>query len=262
MLLAGLLASGTRLRADTEAAPTAPEIVERMVAGTREASERLRLHGLAYTRRTVVEELDDHAAVRDRKTREHSVTIVGGRTRSVLVRLDGKPPSPKEHGVDRDREAEHRRSAANRRGRKGEPDFLDESLLRRFDYELAGEETMAGRRVHVLRFEPKPGDPDAGEIADRFIGRLHGLLWVDAEEFELVKVESHLKSPLTILGGIAASLTRVDLVVERARLAPGLWMNRHLSTYAEGRKVLSSLRMRVEVDQDGFHEIPVTPAVP
>jgi len=242
--------------------PSASDIVERMVAESRVAAGRQRSSGMAYTRRTVIEELDAHAAVRDRKTREHAVTILGGRTRTVLVRLDGKAPSSVERGADREREAEHRRNASNRRGRKGEPDFLDESLLRRFDYELAGEDSVAGRRVYVLRFEPKPGDADAGEIADRLLGRLHGRLWVDADEFELVRVESHLKSPLTILGGLAASLTRIDLVVERARLEPGLWINRRLSSYAEGRKALSNLRIRMEIEQDGFRAVPLMPAVP
>ena len=44
--------------------------------------------GLAYTRRTVIEELDGRSEVRERKTREHAVTNLAGVTRAVLVRLD------------------------------------------------------------------------------------------------------------------------------------------------------------------------------
>lgn len=243
-------------------APTTAEIVERMIEKSRVAAERQKLHGMSYTRHTVVEELDAKAAVRERRTRDHAVTSMRGETRMVLLRQDGKAQPSKEHGADEEREAEHRKAASQRRGKPQGPDFLDAALVRRFDYEPAGEETLDGRRAFVLRFEPKPGATDTGEMADRFIGLLHGRIWIDAEEFEVVKVDSHLKSTLSVLGGLAATVTRLDFIVERARVAPGLWMNRRLLSYAEGRKVLMSFRMRMDVLQDDFREVPLKPAAP
>jgi hypothetical protein len=263
--LGGLLAAAppASTPSPSPAAPSVEEILERMLERARTSAERQQGIGFAYTRRTVIEELDDREIVRERKTREHAVTNLAGVARAVLVRLDEREPTGREHRTDQQRESENQRETRNRRGRRaGGPDFLDESLLRRFDYVLEGEELLGGRRVWVLNFEPKPVGKDAGETADRFLARLHGRLWVDVEEAELVKVESHLKSPLTVLGGLAASLTRIDFVILRERLASGVWTNRRLQSYAEGRKVFSSFRMRMEVEQEDFRELPVTPPRP
>ncbi len=259
-LWVGLLLLGSLLRAADPADLPADEIIRRLIARGREVADLQPSRGLAYTRRTVIEELDDHSAVLERKTREHAVTNLAGVTRAVLVRLDDREPSTRESRADEKRENENQRDTSHRRGRRGGPDFLDEALVRRFVYESAGEEMVAGRRTLVLSFEPVPGAKDSGEVADRLLARLHGRMWIDAEEFELVKVESHLKSPLSVLGGLAASLTRIDLLIVRERLSPGVWTNRKLLTYAEGRKLLSSLRMRMQVDQEDFRELPVKPA--
>lgn len=242
--------------------PTAAEVVDRLVERSRASAELQRTRGYAYTRKTVVEELGDRAEVVERRTREHAVTNLGGLTRSLLLRLDGREPSGKELQADLEREADHRRSASARRGRRSGPDFLDEALVRRFEYAFESEEVVDGRRAYVLRFSARPEAAEPKEVADRLLARLRGRLWVDAEEFELVKVESHLTTPLTVWGGLAATLTRIDLVVERSRLGPGLWMNRRMATYAEGRKLVSSLRTRMEVEQGGFREVPFRPAAP
>ena len=261
-LWTGLLLLGWVLRAGDRAPLSAGEVISRLIARGREVAELQPTRGLAYTRRTVIEELDDRSEVRDRKTREHSVTNLAGVTRAVLLKLDDREPSAREARADEKRENDNQRDTSRRRGRKSGPDFLDEALVRRFEYVLDGEEVVAGRRTLVLRFEPPDGVKEGGEVADRLLARLHGRLWVDLEEFELVKVESHLKSPFSVLGGLAASLTRIDLLIVRERLSPGVWANHQLSTYAEGRKLFSNLRMRMRIEQDEFRELPVTSPAP
>jgi hypothetical protein len=134
-------------------------------------------------------------------------------------------------------------------------EVIDESLIRRFDYQWKGFEVIAGRTNHVLEFvarSPESGKGSGNAFADRLMSQLQGRLWIDAEEHELVRVEARLGKSFDVLAGVVASIQKMTLLIERIRLPDGRWVDQRFQTAFEGRKFLSALRMRLQVDQDRY----------
>lgn len=237
--------------------PSVDEIIERFLRQAQVAADAEARHEISYHRRTRIEELADDGAVEQTRSKEHAVTNRAGVIRAVLVKVDDRDPSEREARSDRKTDSEARRESGRRRNG---PDFLDEGLVRRFQYTLEGEEQIEGRRVYRLAYEPKPVAAGTGKDVDRILSLLHGHLWIDAEQYELVKVEARLRSALKLLGGIAGSLNRLDFAIIRRPVCDGHWANVLLTSQAEGRKLFSAFRARVLVEQDEFQVRPLPPA--
>jgi hypothetical protein len=107
----------------------------------------------------------------------------------------------------------------------------------------------------VLEFVARPSESSKGSanaFADRLMSQLQGRLWIDAEEHELVRVEARLGKSFDVLAGVVASIQKMTLLIERIRLPDGRWVDQRFQTAFEGRKFLSALRMRLQVDQDRY----------
>lgn len=242
------------LLAASPAPPSVDEIVERFLRQARAAADTEAQQEISYHRRTRIEELAADGAVEQSRSKEHAVTNRAGVIRAVLVKVDDRDPSDRETRSDRKTDSEARRESGRRRNG---PDFLDEGLVRRFQYTLEGEEQIEGRRVYRLAYEPRPVASGAGKDVDRILSLLHGHLWIDAEQYELVKVEARLRSALKLLGGIAGSLNRLDFAIVRRPVRDGHWANVLLTSQAEGRKLFSAFRARILVEQDEFQVRPL-----
>lgn len=235
----------------------ADEIIRRFLDRCQTTTNRLAAQCHACVRRTVIEELGGDGVVKERKTREHAVELRGESPAVKLLKLDGRAPTDREAKREATKEAELKQRYAERKDKARErgPDFVDEKLVRRFAYVNEGTETVGGRPAHILRFQAGPNAP-AKDASERALNLLAGRIWIDAEEFELVKVEARLKEPLTVLGGIVASIQRLDFSIERRRQPDGFWFNTVLGTYAEGRKLFSTFRIRSRIEQDEFRVLP------
>ena len=239
--------------------PDVEEILRRFLARAREAAEVEARQEICYLRKTRVEQLTEDGTVRETRSKEHSVTNRAGVIHAWLVKVDNQEPTERDLSSDRRGDSEARKESGRRR--KG-PDFLDEALVRRFSYRFEAEEQIEGRRVFRLAYEPRTDAADSNTNVDRLLGALHGHLWIDAQEYELVKVEARLRSALRLLGGIVGSLNRLEFAIQRRPVEPGHWANVLLTTHAEGRKLFSSFRARVQVDHDAFSIRPLNPATP
>ena len=255
-LLLGLLLA-LPAAAEVPSSSTADEIIARFLERCRTTPDRLAAQHHVCVLRTVTEELARDGAVKERKTKEQAVELRGEEQLVRLLRLDDRTPTARESERELAKETEQRQRYAERKdkARGRGPDFVDEKLVRRFRYVLAGTELVDGRTAHVLAFSAKPDAP-AKDSSDRALNLLIGRIWIDAEESELVKVDAHLKEPLSVLGGIVASVDRLDFMVERRRQPDGFWFNTAFGSYAEGRKLFSGFRVRSRIEQDGFRPLP------
>lgn len=239
----------------------AAKIIQRFLETAKASAEREAVHELIYLRRSVFEHLNGDGTVEKRRSKEHWVTNSAGAVRAELIRVNDRKPTTGEILSDQKHESEGRRQLSRRsRG----PDFLDARLLGRFDYTWEAVEVVAGRGVYRLAFEPAQTKPDSSNSTgsdnrdvNRVIGLLHGHLWIDTETFELVRMECSLRSPFQLLGGLVGSLSRLDLVVDRRPVAAGCWSNVNVLTHIEGRKLISPIRIRASVEQEGFKLRPI-----
>ena len=239
--------------ASSEPPPNAAAILERFLERSRTTPDRVAAQHHRCFRHSVTEELGSDGKVREQKVRDFEVEFIGDVQHLTLLKLDGRMPTDRESNRELSKDAELKRKYAERseKARPRGPDFIDERIIRRYSFVTNGVETVRGRKAYVLVFRPLPG-LEAKEIAERAMNQLAGSLWIDAEEFELVRVEAHLSESLSLFGGIVATVDRLDFGVERERNSDGFWFNAHFSSYAEGRKFLSPFRMRSRIDQDRF----------
>lgn len=236
---------------------TADAIVEQWIARIRNASQRASSTEITCRRLTSMETLDRQGELRERQVKEHRVRFQGLTHHAELVTVNGEPPTAERRKAEQERESEQQRRYTERQTGPG-MEYLDEALLRKFQYALEGEEDLGGRRVYRLRFTAADDSPNA-RLADRVIRRMSGRLWIDAEEAELVRLEARLADRLT-LGGIVAALDRLDLTLERRRLTEGQWFNTALRAEAAGRKVFNRFHGRLQVDQTDFEPV-AAPAI-
>ena len=145
-------------------------------------------------------------------------------TRRLLER-DGKPvpdarPEPQER-----RQRPQRRSAV-------------EDTVATLRFAITRRETLAGRDVVVVRFEPKP-DADPQTREGRLARAFRGLIWVDEAEREVVRVEATAIEDLSFGYGVLARLNKgTNVRLERERVDTGLWLPTSLRFAGEGRAML------------------------
>jgi hypothetical protein len=189
------------------------------------------------------------------------VELHGAQQQLRLLRFNERPPTEREAKHELEHEAEIRKDYSERKNKshsKG-PDFLDEGILNRYQYEMLGMATNDGRVSYVLHFEPK-SKSSGKDTQDRALNLLAGKIWVDAEEFELAGVDARLVDRLEVFAGILGDLERLDFELQRCRLPDGFWFNRSLKMRIDGRKLMSHFRVYSVIEQKDFQRLSSSPA--
>ncbi len=232
---------------------TADQIVERLIARSEQAQPSGGDRWHRCRRVTITEELDQDGKVTRTKTRELQVASTNG-VETVRPWKGGTEmaadPDDEEVAVEERKPKGKGRSKAGRKERKESKEIGGE-VFRQFQYTLEGEELVRGRTNFVLRFSGKPG-LSGGDIGERLMRSFQGRLWIDATDFELSRVDAQLARSFEVLGGIAASIQKLDFQMERQPIAEGLWETGLMATEIQGRKVFSSIRSRYRMEQDRF----------
>lgn len=236
-------------------APSADEIVQRLLDRAGALTNRMEGVCLGCRRLTMIEELDSRGNSRDRKLKEHLVAITGQEQKATLVQIDGKPLSESDRRREERKEEGHREKFGTRKERSPrQSQALDRALLERFRYRLVGKSELEGRMAYELEFHPVEGGRD-GKVADRVLGRLQGRLWVDADDFEPARIEAELSDPVSI-GGFLAVMDEFRMTVVRRRLPSGYWVDERVDTHVGGRKLIQRFNGHMEVTQDQFTVVP------
>jgi hypothetical protein len=242
--------------------PPLRELVRR-VADNAQASERKGLRGgYSFVRLNIAEELDDSGRVRERKEKKYLVEPVEGRSFSRLTHVDGKPLAGRDLKQEQEREAKWRSQAAVRKKPQNDNDkkrALDRDLAERYDYTIAGREIVNGRPTVILEFRPKTNLQNR-TIEDRVINNLSGKVWIDEQEFEWVRLDVQLQNRLSFFAGLAGSLQKFVLILERTRLEDGTWMTSTSRGEFQGRQFVSSKHLRFSESATGFKKPEPEPA--
>jgi len=112
------------------------------------------------------------------------------------------------------------------------------NLAARYTFELQGREIIEGRPAFVVAFQPVGGKLPAPTLKDRFLNKAAGRVWVDEEEFALVKVDVHLTDSVSVVGGLVGKVHKFKLSFGRERTEDGLWYTRLLTWHLELREVI------------------------
>lgn len=113
---------------------------------------------------------------------------------------------------------------------------LNDDLLKRFKFTMAGHETLNDRPTLVFDFVPVSRDLPERTIKDRFINKAAGRAWVDEADAVIVKADLRLTEKLSVAGGLVGALWKFNFKFNRERLPDGLWFTRDTNWHLEGRE--------------------------
>ena len=202
--------------------PRAEDVLRRFVHRT-QVPEIAEAHS-AYlcTKQTVTEDFDISGHLTNRKVRVGEACPAGGGT------MDANKWGS-ENGVS-----------------------LDEDLLRRFEFTVAGREQLNGRSTFHLEFVPRQPAPAIHHFQDRLLNRAMGSVWIDEEDYDLAKATISLSEPVSF--GILGAIDAFTFAFERARADDGHWLTRWTETVFRARKFLKPIQSRKRVDWTGFRK--------
>jgi hypothetical protein len=123
--------------------------------------------------------------------------------------------------------ARQKRIAEYKRERSQDNALLRE-MARAFDYTLAGEETIGGRRCFVVDAAPRPGYVPRSRDT-RVLKGMRGRMWIDEQQYQWVKVRAEVFRPVAFGLFIAHVEPGTAFTLEQRPVEDNLWLPSHFT---------------------------------
>jgi hypothetical protein len=211
-----------------------------------------------YRKHTVTEEIDKQGRLKQHKEKLYDVLVQAGLPSSRLLQINGQilPPAALKRQQDHDA-AERAKLTDSQPGRKSitTESLLTSDLVAKYKLALLAPETVKDRLTYVISFEPKSSNLPITQLTDRFANHMAGTVWIDAEDFELVKADIHLQGEVELWGGILGTLRRCEFTLLRTRLPDGVWFDSVSHGIFEGRRLLEPLLIKTISESSNFRRL-------
>jgi hypothetical protein len=246
----------SRLRAETPL--TVDDVVQKAVSRG-EQGQQGTVPDFTYRKMKVTEELDRSGKVKEHCEKLYEISYRGGLSHSILLEVNGSPPSDSDLKQQSDNESSVRQITGEKRV-KGDnrENFLTTELVARFDFTLVAVTNINGRAAYLISFQPKNPRLPVHRMVDRLLNQISGTLWIDAQEFEVARAEVSLQSEVNLLGGVIGSLKKLTYTLERTRVAEGVWFSTLANGDFQGRKLLDPTHIKTKSQSVHFHRGAVT----
>jgi len=233
--------------------PSTDEVLHKVLATVKNPELRRASAQFRSVQHTTIEKSDDKGRLRDREDRVYDVGPLAGGVYARLVERNGKTLSPAELADEHERQQRFIERSSTQKFGGGDSDRvpLDPDLFDRYKAEVVGRELLAGRSTIVLHFWPRSTELPIRRRQDYVLNKLTGKVWIDEQDWEIVKVDAHLTDRVRVLLGLVAALDKVNLAFEQIRMGDAVYLPLRLDASFEGRKLFSSLHERVQVTWTG-----------
>lgn len=233
--------------------PSGESVLQNVLARATNPAVRHAAAQYRSVQHTQLEKFDEKGNSREREDRVYDVGPLGGGVYARLVEKNGKSLSPTDLRDEQEREQRFRERSKTQKFGGGDSDRvpLDQELFDRYKAEVVGRDTVNGRPAIVLHFWPRSNDLSIRRRQDYVLNKLTGKVWIDEQDWEIVRVDAHLTERVRVIMGLVASLEKVDLAFEQTRVGDGIYLPLKLNAYFEGRKLFTTLHERVEVNWTG-----------
>ncbi len=230
-----LLATSFSLSAENAIAPlpTCESVLHRVIQQAKNEDDNDRAFDRCYSyTRTKVTELRNSAGQlkkREEKNDAHDPAAVHPATAT--------PTRPKSASIKTGAVSD---TQSNVHGQQfARNDFLlNQDLIGRFDFTMAGREWLNGRSTLMVDFVPANRELPERNLKERFINKAAGRLWIDETDYSLVKADLHLTRQVNIGFGLIGAVWKFAYGFERERTGDGLWFTRAVNWHLEGREVI------------------------
>ncbi len=227
--------------------PPAAEVLTKAIARAKWANENKLDEGWASTRRSIDQKLNKEGVVEVTTERLSQPVLVQGKVYNRLVAKNSKPLGGDDLKKEAEREKKFREAIAKAKkaGSADDDDVeLDADLIARYHFTVIKRESVAERNAFLLTFLPRPGVnlPEKKRM-DRVLNRLEGRVWIDSENYSLLKVDMHLTEPTTLMAGLG-SIRSLDFLLELTQVAPDVLVPKEIVMAFEGRQLFRSVRVK------------------
>jgi hypothetical protein len=117
-------------------------------------------------------------------------------------------------------------------------DYSIPNLIKRFQFTMVGRQMLNGRPSLVVDFKPKCDDLPVNQLADKFINKAAGRVWIDEEDYAIAQAQLHLTQQVNVLGGLVGSVWKFTYQFTRQRTPEGYWFAHSMDWHLEGREVV------------------------
>ncbi len=203
--------------------------------GTNDRKMRELARNYTFLQREEEKELDPSGKLKKTETTTSEYVFLYGRPYERRVAKNDQPLSPKEEA----KEEEKFQKESAKRSRESDADraklakkedeerqrirkLIDE-LDQAFHLTLDGVEQVDGRAVYRIAAEPR-ADYKRKLPPFSVLKRLRGTMWIDAEEFQLVKVDAEVIEPISFGLFLASVAAGSKMHFEQTRVNGELWL--------------------------------------
>jgi hypothetical protein len=232
LMLPALFPDG-RAAIPTADIPSVKEIVRRSVANNQ--ANWKAAPEFSYTERDLITKNGQGT------DRTYRVLMIYGSPYNKTIAIDGEPLSPaaqKREQAQLQRvtekrngetpEARRQRIAKYERGRRQDHELMSE-MIAAFDFQMGGLEKVDGRECYRVDAYPKPGYvPHSRDT--KVLSGMKGTLWIDAQEYQWVRVEASVFRPVSFGLFIAHVEPGTKFVLDEATVANNIWEPVHFVT--------------------------------
>lgn len=193
----------------------------------------------SYTQKITSRALDKGGVLRDTESETVQLSFYKGNRLRRLIEKNGKPLSKSEQS-DEDKNVQKRVAEIDKEIAKKEAKIEsgnvpkeDEDrrisiaeLLRASNLVNPRREVFRGREVIVFDFEPNPNfDYKNAKSFLKFFGKTAGVMWIDAADRQVARLEAVLADNFKIGGGVLANLKKgASFVLEQERVGDEIWL--------------------------------------
>ena len=251
-LLPGL-ASATALFAEVDAR----EIVRRAVAADDRNWKIARNY--EFSERVDARRSDSQGRVKSKEVKTYDVMLLEGSPYRRLAGRDDRPLSLADEKREQEKLArsiaERRKESAARRERRlteyeSRPEWQREAwheLADAFDFRLTGESSLDGSSPYVIEATPRQGYRPRSRTG-KALRHLEGKLWVDKQDYRLVKAEVNVIDPIWVGLFLVRLATGSRAVFEQDRVNDEVWLPRRVQVILSVRLgLLKVLNIEQEV---------------
>ena len=225
--------------ADSKPLPTMDFLIQRVVAraiNQEDKNDNLFNRNYQYLRTRTWEYRNSSGVL---KSREEKQSLENKQQRSAA---NAAPPGPASQPVSPPPTAKDEPVSDTHSNIRGKAlkvkNYSIPNLVNRFQFKLAGRERVNGRPALVVDFKPASGKLPVNGLADKFINKAAGRVWIDEEDYAIAQAQLHLTEPVSVLGGLVGAVWKFTYEFTRGRTPEGYWFARNMDWHLEGREVV------------------------
>ena len=206
------------------------------------------LKGYTYRRSSVIEELSSDGSVDNREQREYDVYHFDAGMFQRLLSKNGMPLSETDVKREDQRFEKFRMQKPRRRSVADQEKVLND-IVNAFDFKILRREIRNDRSALVIGFKPKK-DAKLETMAARMVfTKVEGTAWVDEEDAQLARIETHFIDDVKIGFGLLASISKnTQMIREWRKLNNEVWVPLHSESLVRGRVLLAKAYNRRRID--------------